>query len=228
MKLIHKMGLCIVTFGVLMIVGGVFLQMRFDKKKEPVIVSYSSKLALKESEEANEVIEEEMMIEETIEEVESTTDSSNVIASLAASMEVDPIVYDNMTMIQLAEKLNRSLNSTLAGKGELFATRSIELGVDPYLALAIVLHETGCKWNCSTLVKQCNNVGGQKGGPTCGNGSYKAFNSLDEGIIGFLDNLYNNYYAYGLTTPEAMNPKYAQSTSWAVKVNNYIAEIKAK
>lgn len=137
-------------------------------------------------------------------------------------------VYDNMTMEELADKLNRSLNSTLAGKGELFANYSIQLGIDPYLALAIVLEETGCTWECSYLVKTCNNIGGQKGTPSCGGGAYRSYPTLDEGIKGFLDNLYNNYYAYGLTTAELMNPKYAENTKWAVNVNAYIERIKAK
>lgn len=138
------------------------------------------------------------------------------------------IVYDNMTLEQLSNKLNMSLNSTIANKGELIASKSLELGIDPYLATAIILHETGCKWECSYLVKACNNVGGQKGSPACNGGSYKRFDSLDEGIIGFLNNLYNNYYQYGLNTPELMNNKYAESTTWASKINNYIESIKAK
>lgn len=129
---------------------------------------------------------------------------------------------------ELVAKLNRSLNSTLAGKGESFAKYAIELGIDPYLAIAIVLHETGCKWNCSTLLKQCNNVGGMKGSPGCNGGSYKAFPSLDEGIKAFMNNLYNNYYAQGLTTPETIGPKYAASPTWSSKIRSYMNEIEAK
>ena len=129
---------------------------------------------------------------------------------------------------ELVAKLNRSLNSTLAGKGDSFAKYATELGIDPYLAVAIVLHETGCKWNCSTLLKQCNNVGGMKGSPGCNGGSYKAFSSLDEGIKAFMTNLYKNYYAYGLTTPETIGPKYAASTTWATQVRAYMREIEAK
>lgn len=124
------------------------------------------------------------------------------------------IVYDNMTIEELSQKLNRSLNSTLTGKGYSFAKACLELGVDPYLAVAIVLEETGCKWNCSSLVKQCNNVGGQKGGTVkCNGGSYRYYPTLEEGIYGFVENLARNYYAKGLTTPEQMNSKYAASTS---------------
>lgn len=136
------------------------------------------------------------------------------------------IVYDGMTLEELSAKLDRSLNSTLAGQGFAFASYSIELGLDPYLALAIVLEETGCKWECSELVKQCNNVGGQKGSPGCWGGSYRSFSTLEEGIKGYLDNLYYNYYAKGLTTPETINPIYAESTSWAMNVNNYIEQIR--
>ena len=143
-----------------------------------------------------------------------------------AMVEEPIIVYDGMTLEQLAEKLNRVLTSTLEGTGMLFATKSLEMGVDPYLAVAISLHETGCKWTCSKLVRSCNNVGGMKGSPGCNGGSYRAFDTLEEGITKFIENLYNNYYAYGLTTPETMNPKYAASTSWASKVNYYINYIK--
>lgn len=154
-------------------------------------------------------------------------------ASLTADKEIlekeleeqqSKIVYDNMTIEQLSAKLERSMNSTLKGKGELFATYSIELGLDPYLALAIVLHETGCSYSCSGLVQTNNNIGGLKGS----NGKYLYFNSIDEGIKGYLDILYKRYYSKGLTTPELMNPSYAQSTTWASRVNWYIQQIKAK
>ena len=138
------------------------------------------------------------------------------------------IVYDGMTLNELTEKLNRSLKSTIAGKGDVFASYSLERGVDPYLAVSIMLLETGCNWSCSSLMRKCNNVGGQKGSPSCDGGSYRAYSSLDEGIKGFIDNIADNYYAYVLTTPEAMNKKYAESNMWAIKVNNYISSVKAK
>lgn len=137
----------------------------------------------------------------------------------------EPIVYDGLTLTELTDKINRSLNSTISGKGELIASYSIEKGVDPYMATAIILHETGCKWNCSYLVNSCNNVGGQKGS---GCGSYRYFDSLDEGIKGFIDNLERNYISYGLTTPEKINPKYAEDPNWSKKVNKYIETIKAQ
>lgn len=138
------------------------------------------------------------------------------------------IVYDGLTMDELAQKLDRSLKNELNGYGYLYASYSLEKGVDPYMAVAISLHETGCNGKCSNLMKSCNNVGGQKGLPRCGNGSYKRFDTLEDGIKGFIDNLSKNYFNLGLNTPELMAKKYAQSTSWAGKVNNYIEKIKSR
>lgn len=137
------------------------------------------------------------------------------------------IVYDGMTLEQLAEKLEKILNSTLDGTGIIYAKKSLEYGVDPYLAVAISMHETGCTWGCSKLVKNCNNVGGMVGKPNCNGGKYIAFSSLEEGIDRFVKNLAKNYYDYGLTTPEEMNPKYAADPAWSEKVNKYINKIKA-
>jgi hypothetical protein len=134
----------------------------------------------------------------------------------------EAIVYDGLTMTQLVEKLNKNLNDTLKGKGNIYAKYAISYGVDPYLAVAISLHETGCNDTCSNLVKTKNNVGGMMG-----SSGALSFATLDEGIEKFIKNLKVNYYDYGLTTPELMNPKYAASTTWAVKVNKYIEKIKA-
>ena len=141
---------------------------------------------------------------------------------------IEPIVYDGFTMQELADKLNLSLSSTLEDTGYIFASKSIEYGIDPYLAVAIVLHETGCTWQCSTLVKSCNNVGGMKGNPGCGGGSYATYSTLEEGIEAYFSNLYRNYYSYGLTDPEAIGNKYASSSTWASKINWYIDTTKSK
>lgn len=138
------------------------------------------------------------------------------------------IVYDGLTMDELAEKLDRSLKNELHGYGRLYAEYSLANGVDPYIAVAISLHETGCNGHCSNLMLSCNNVGGQKGSPTCGSYGYRGFDTLEDGIKGFIDNLSKNYFGMGLNTPELMNHKYAGSTTWASKVNYYIETIKAR
>lgn len=137
-------------------------------------------------------------------------------------------VYEGMTLEELGEKINRNLGTGyLSGKGNLIASKCIELGVDPYIVTAIILHETGCKYNCSTLVKQCNNVGGQKGSPSCGGGSYKYYATLDDGIVGHIENLYYNYFSKGRTTVESIAPRYAASTAWSGKINWYVNLIRA-
>lgn len=137
-------------------------------------------------------------------------------------------VYEGMTLEELGAKLDRILgNGYLSGKGNLIASKCIELGVDPYITTAIILHETGCRSNCSSLVRQCNNVGGQKGGPTCGNSGYKYYATIDDGIVGHIENLYRNYFSIGRTTVETIAPKYAASTTWSGKINWYIELIRA-
>ena len=137
------------------------------------------------------------------------------------------IVYDGMTLEQLGEKLDRSLKSSLSGYGYTIASYAIEYDVDPYMAVAIMLHETGCaSGKCSGLTSKCYNVGGMKGGPSCGNGSYKRFKSMDKGIESFMKNLSNNYIKKGLTTPEAINTKYAASTTWSNRIKYYIAKVR--
>ena len=114
------------------------------------------------------------------------------------------------------------MNSTLTGKGYLIASYSLQQGVNPYLALAIMLHETGCAWSCSSLTQINHNVGGMRG-----SNGYLYFATIDEGIKAFIDNLSRNYIRYGLTTAETMNSKYAENPNWHVAVNQYIERIKA-
>ena len=142
-------------------------------------------------------------------------------------IEIPEIVYDGMTLDELAAKLEKNLKSTLKGYGKIFAEYSIKYEVDPYLSLAIVLHETGCySGKCSTLASKCNNIGGMKGSPGCGGGSYKKFNTLDQGIKAFYKNLSKNYYKKGLTTPETIGKKYAESKTWPTRIRYYINLIK--
>lgn len=170
------------------------------------------------------------IINENVMEFAKSHSENYLIAINDATEDVEQqkkIVYDGMTLDELAAKLDRYLSDDLKGKGYLYASHALEIGIDPYLAVAISMHETGCKWGCSTLVKQCNNVGGQVASPRCNGGNYKYYPTLDEGIIGFMDNIKRNYYDYGLTTPEAMNPKYAADPNWANVVNKTINQIKS-
>lgn len=126
---------------------------------------------------------------------------------------------------KIASKLNKYLNSTLKGKGMYITEYSISVGIDPYLVTAVMLQETGCRWTCSSLTRNCYNVGGNKGKPGCNGGSYRKFSNINEGIRFAIDKL-NSYYKKGLKTPEKINPYYASDKTWYKKVNNYIKLLK--
>lgn len=192
----------IILLGVIIVLSNIIK----DKDYDYETIVYSKDYLSEEVKEKVEEIKEEKRQEEIEKELEK-----------------QKIVFDNLTYDELVAKINRNLNSSLSGKGYLFVDYSLEFGVDPYLATAIALHETGCKWNCSYLTNVCNNVGGQKGS---GCGEYASFPSLEEGIYAFISNIYYNYYLFGLNTPDLMNSKYAESITWASNVNRYINEIK--
>ena len=165
--------------------------------------------------------------------VNSRVDNSSLTA---VEMEVTPAsiyipprveVYDGLTLEELGEKLNRHLGDDyIAGKGPLIAQLCLETGVDPYIAVSIILHETGCGTKCSNLARYCNNVGGQKGSPGCNGGSFKKFDTLDDGIKGFINNLSKNYFSQGRTTVETIAPKYCEGNTWAGKINYFVNKIR--
>ena len=134
-------------------------------------------------------------------------------------------VYEGMTLEEVANQINKNLKNDITGKGLTIASKSIELGVDPFVASAIILHETGCGQNhCSNIARNCYNFGGQKG---TGCGAYQRYNSIDEGLEGMISNLYRNYYSKGLVTIETIGPKYAESSEWVSKINWYVNKIKS-
>ena len=164
---------------------------------------------------------ENEIVKPTFKEVEMETSPASVIIPPRVE------VYESMTLEELGEKLNRSLGSDIvAGKGPLIAAECINKGVDPYIATAILLHETGCGSSCSSLSRTCYNFGGQKGAPGCNGGSYKQFSSIDEGLVGLIDNLNNNYFSKGLNTVESIGPRYAESGTWVSKINWYVEKIR--
>ena len=118
------------------------------------------------------------------------------------------IIYDGMTLTELTDLLNKSLGSYMTNTGYFFANYTKRTGINPYLSVAIVLLETGCKWKCSTLTVECNNIGGLKGSGSCRGGSYSKYNSLDEGITSYLDIIYKKYNVKGLDTPVKMAGNY--------------------
>ncbi len=130
-------------------------------------------------------------------------------------------VFDGKTYDELVNQINKSLGGILAGHADIIVSRSLELGVDPYVAAAIMIHETGN--GTSRIANNCYNFGGQKGS---GCGAYKAYSSVNDGLVGMIDNLYKNYYSRGLTTIDTIAPRYAEGSEWPSKIHSFVNKIK--
>ena len=222
MKRVRFHGTVISVIGIIMIFSAYIIQNENTIKKVPYNESIANAMSMS------------LANRKTSVKLEENSDSAGIIElsmkETPQSIYIPPRVevYEGMAIEELADKLNRNLGSGyIAGKGDVIANKCIELGVDPYVATAIILHETGCGSNCSSLARNCNNFGGQKGGPSCNGGSYKYYQTIDEGIIGHIDNLYNRYYVLGYNTVESIGPRYAQSNTWVSKINWYIEKIRS-
>ena len=190
-----------------------------------IIVTIYSITTYNKSLQLEETTKKEVLSKNYIDSAKINMDSLKPVLKEVKRVEV----YKGMTLKELSKKLNKSLNSTLRGKGKIIAKYALKYKVDPYLATAIILHETGCKWNCSYLAKVCYNFGGIKGNGSCGNTGYQRFSSVEDGIRSFMKNLYQNYYARGLDTVEELKPTYAgNSKNWDINVRRYIDYIKSR
>ncbi len=213
MKKPKLISLVLSMLGVGMIAVAIVIQ-NVEYKEEKVKVETKqvdvkniATLSRKEKVEEKERRENPTVILPTGEEVPAARDENGKVIEPLQPQRIE--VYEGLTIEELSAKLDRNLADVMSGKGNLIATTALSRGVDPYVATAIILLETGCgHGRCSGQVIRCNNVGGQKGYPSC-DGAYKGYPTLDEGIVGFIDNLYNNYYARGLTTVETIGPRYA-------------------
>ena len=217
--------ICILTsfVGIVMISIGLVLQ---SEETSSLRVSYDEYNIKNMAASAN------MILNET----EESKKNTNHLSLTEVEMETAPAsiiipprveVYEGMTLEELADKLNRNLGSdTVAGQGALIAAECINKGVDPYVTVAIILHETGCGSHCSNLARYCYNFGGQKGSPGCNGGAFKQFNSIEEGLVGMIDNLSRNYYGMGLNTVELIAPKYCEGNTWAGQINWFVNKIR--
>ena len=55
---------------------------------------------------------------------DSSKSSANYVEIENVEVEVEPIVFDGKTLRELSEKIDKSLNSTISGKGELSEAQS--------------------------------------------------------------------------------------------------------
>ena len=181
--------------------------------KMALVILITSSLIIGYKESKKEVLVEKVVIKN------ATYLSDSLLVE--EELEEEAIVYEGLTLEELGLKIDNVLNSTLTGYGNTIASLALDKGVDPVVAASIILVETGCKWTCSSLVRNANNVGGMKSS----GGKYATFATLQDGLEAFINNLANNYYAKGLTTPEAINTKYAANPNWHQDVYYYVEAI---
>lgn len=185
-----------------------------------VLITSSLIIAYKDANK-EKVLVENIIVENTLYRSDTTLNRYAEEQTIEVLVEEEPIVYEGLTLNELGLKIDNVLNSTLEGYGTTIASLAIDKGVDPVVAASIILVETGCKWTCSSLVRNANNVGGMK----ASSGRYASFATLEAGLEAFINNLANNYYAKGLTTPEAINTKYAANPNWYQDVYYYVEAI---
>ena len=131
-------------------------------------------------------------------------------------------VYEGKTREEVINQLNRSLGGALSGKANIIVDKALSLGVDPYVAAAIMVHESAN--GKSRIARNCNNFGGQKG---AGCNGWKAYPSVRSGIEGMIQNMYNNYYSKGLNTIDKMASRYAESPAWPAKIHSFVNKLKS-
>ena len=132
-------------------------------------------------------------------------------------------VYEGKTREEVINQLNKSLGGVLSGKANIIVDKALSLGVDPYVAVAIMVHESAN--GNSRIARNCNNFGGQKG---TGCGGWKSYPSVQAGIEGMIQNMYNNYYSKGLNTIDKMASRYAASPAWPAKIHSFVNKLKSR
>ena len=135
--------------------------------------------------------------------------------------------YNGETYEQIGEKMDNIFKKTdLEGYGEFIAKTSIAKSVNPYLIGGIIMESTNCKYECSVIYKQCNNVSGMKGEPGCFGGTYKKYNNINDGITDLVNDISDKFLAVDMQAPYKMYKKYGKNETWAFKVNKYMEQLK--
>ena len=135
--------------------------------------------------------------------------------------------YDGESIDSVANKLEKYYAKTsLEGYGKYIAERAIKKSVNPYLVGAIILETTSCKNECSFVFKECNNVATMKGEPGCFGGSYKKYNSVNDGINDLVQMINTKYGEKEKQNPNTIYKELGKNVSWAFKVSRHIEEIK--
>ncbi len=123
--------------------------------------------------------------------------------------------YSKIKMKQVKKK--KKIKKKIMTIEDMIISKANNVGINPDICLAIARLETG--WFKSYLYVNYNNPGGLM----CGDGNPMYFNSIEDGVDFFINNLHKNYFQIGLTSPETIGPKYCpNSQHWIDSVNSLI------
>ena len=135
--------------------------------------------------------------------------------------------FDGESFEEIGKKIDKYCAKTLLeGYGDYIAKTSIRKSVNPYLISGIILENSNCINDCSVIFKECNNVSGMKGSPGCFGGSYKYYKKLEDSISDLVNVISTKFYTPEMQAPYKMYSDYGKSSSWALKVSNFMDAIK--
>ena len=135
--------------------------------------------------------------------------------------------FNGESIETVGKKIERLLKKTdLEGMGEYISRTAIRKSVNPYLIGGIILESTNCKRDCSIILKQCNNVSGMKGDPGCFGGTYKKYNSIEDGISDLVNDVSRRFETSESQVPNKMFKSYGKNATWAFKVGNFMEDLK--
>lgn len=143
-------------------------------------------------------------------------------------IEEELVEYNGESFENIGKKIEKFLAKTkLEGYGEYIAKYAVSKGVNPYLIGAMIIVNSNCTIQCNAIVERCNNVGdlsGSTGG--CFGGTYRKYNTMEDGIKDLVDYVLNEFYAKDLKSPSTFYRKYGKNSAWSYKVSRYMERIK--
>lgn len=120
-----------------------------------------------------------------------------------------------------AEQLNKVLKGKLAGTGEIFLKYANMYKINPAIAAAIAMHESG---GTSRLAKEQNNFFGMRN-----KNGWMKFSSVDEGIRRGISNISRNYVNKGKNSLQKMVKDYAEGgKDWIPQTSAFYKQITGK
>ena len=135
--------------------------------------------------------------------------------------------FNGESIEAIGKKIDKYCSKTpLEGYGEAIAKAAIRKSVNPYLISGIILESTNCKIDCSVIFKECNNTSGIKGSPGCFGGTYKAYGKIEDSITDLANSISEKFYTPEMQSPYKMYKDYGKTSSWALKVSNFMDAIK--